>query len=467
MRETTNQSPVVEGEIVSGRYRVERVLGIGGMGVVVAATHLQLDQRVALKFLLPDAAAYPEVIERFAREARAAVQIRSEHVARVMDVGNLEDGAPFMVMEYLEGRDLAAVVRSVGRLSVEDTVDYVLQAGEAIAEAHRLGIIHRDLKPSNLFLVESHGVGSGTVKVLDFGISKATSLLGQGNMTQSAAMLGSPAYMSPEQMDSARDVDVRTDIWSLGLVVYELLAGVLPFAGDSLPKLCMEIATRPPAPLRNARPDVPAGLEAVVARCLQKDRTKRFDSVSDLAIALGPFAPRRSLLSIERIRALGTRSGAGAPSSSSVPGLAEPRVATALAPSGRTTHTGWGKTSGNRAPSWPWTLSAVGVVACVAAVGAALLLRAPQPHASAGSDPIRAAASVNATPLPPAPPIDVATATLVEAPPPPTAASAVPTSPSAAPRAALSARPQPVPASSARRSEAPRPHPQEAWEDER
>src|SRR3954465_531507 len=164
---------VHEGQILAGKFRIERVLGQGGMGVVVAATHLQLDQRVALKFLLPEALSNPEAVERFAREARAAVKIKSEHVARVADVGTLESGAPYMVMEYLEGSDLATWLQQRGKLPVEQAIEFVLQACEAIAEAHALGIVHRDLKPANLFVIQ-RADGVLAVKVLDFGISKAT-----------------------------------------------------------------------------------------------------------------------------------------------------------------------------------------------------------------------------------------------------------------------------------------------------
>src|SRR3954470_13666053 len=215
-----SEAPVQEGEILAGKYRVERVLGVGGMGVVVAATHLQLDERVAIKFLVPDALSSDEAVARFAREARAAVKIKSEHVARVIDVGTLDNGAPYMVMEYLEGGDLSRVLQAQGPLPVEDAVEYVLQACEAIAHAHVLGIVHRDLKPANLFLTKRND-GSQSVKVLDFGISKVLS----GNsgasssdaaMTRTRAVMGSPLYMSPEQMTSTRDVDGRTDIWALG-----------------------------------------------------------------------------------------------------------------------------------------------------------------------------------------------------------------------------------------------------------
>jgi len=180
------------GEILAGKYRIDRVLGAGGMGVVVAAHHLQLDERVAIKFLLPEMLAQQDAVMRFSREARAAVKIKSEHVARVTDVGTLETGAPYMVMEYLEGIDLAELVRR-GPLPITQAVDFVLQACEAIAEAHALGIVHRDLKPANLFLATLPG-GVQSVKVLDFGISKLTGLSasgGQDSATRTKALMGS------------------------------------------------------------------------------------------------------------------------------------------------------------------------------------------------------------------------------------------------------------------------------------
>src|SRR5687768_2291671 len=200
---------VREGDILVGKYRVERVLGLGGMGVVVAAQHLGLDQRVAIKFLFPEAFSHPEALLRFDREARAAAKIKSEHVARVTDVGTLENGAPYMVMEYLEGEDLAEYLRREGALRVEEAVQLVLQACEAIDEAHKLGIVHRDLKPANLFCIQKAD-GSRTIKVLDFGISKLTHSVPATRgmaMTGASAMMGSPLYMSPEQMRSPRTVD--------------------------------------------------------------------------------------------------------------------------------------------------------------------------------------------------------------------------------------------------------------------
>ncbi|RYE82619.1 MAG: serine/threonine protein kinase, partial [Myxococcales bacterium] len=264
-------APVQEGEVLAGKYQVERVLGVGGMGVVVAAKHLQLDQKVALKFLLPEALSNQDAVLRFEREARAAVKIQSEHVARVVDVGKLENGAPYMVMEYLTGNDLAEVMKVRGPMPFEEAVDWLLQASEAMAEAHSHGIIHRDLKPKNLFVIRRPD-GTSSLKVLDFGISKSMAP-GSGDaagLTNTTAVMGSPLYMSPEQLRSSRDVDARTDIWALGVILYELLAAHPPFTADTMPQLCMAIVSDPPPPLGVVRDDLPPGLEDVVLKALEK-----------------------------------------------------------------------------------------------------------------------------------------------------------------------------------------------------
>ncbi len=337
MKSAIDLAPVNEGDVLVGRYRIERAIGRGGMAVVVAATHLQLEQLVAIKFLLPHVLMEPDVVARFTREARAAVRIRNEHVARVMDVGNLDSGAPFIVMEYLEGQDLSSVVHSRGALPVPEAVDYILQACEALAVAHGLGIVHRDLKPANLFLVESHGANN--VKVLDFGISKNMALTSasgpDAGMTQSAFMLGSPSYMSPEQMNSAKNVDGLTDIWALGVTLYEFLTGEPPFQAESLPFLCMAILQQQPAPLRTRVPTVPEALERVVLRCLEKDKTRRYQSIGEFAAALEPFAPPRSRLSIERISSLAAKPppvpNSLAAASASAPSLGAPVVSSRTA----------------------------------------------------------------------------------------------------------------------------------------
>jgi serine/threonine-protein kinase len=296
---------VREGEILAGKYRVERVLGVGGMGVVVAARHIELDSRVALKFLLPSLLHNREAVTRFARESRAAVKIQSEHVARVLDVGTLHNGAPYMVMEYLEGGDLSAWLQERGPLPVEQAVDFVLQASVAVADAHGLGIIHRDLKPANLFCIRRSD-GQFVIKVLDFGISKLTDAARASeppsmSVTKTSAFMGSPLYMSPEQIQSAKDVDPRADLWALGVILFELLTRTVPFPGESFGEIAVKIAARDPMSLRSYRPDVPPALEEVIGRCLAKERGDRYANVGELALALLPFAPKRSKGLVERI----------------------------------------------------------------------------------------------------------------------------------------------------------------------
>jgi len=298
-----NEPPVREGDVLAGKYRVEKVLGVGGMGVVVAATHLQLEERVALKFLMKDALDSADAVARFAREARAAVKIKSEHVARVIDVGTLETGAPYMVMEYLEGRDLSQVIQFQGPLPPEDAVEYILQACEAIAQAHVLGIVHRDLKPANLFLIHRPD-GTAAVKVLDFGISKVTPAKGSSSdnaMTRTRTVMGSPLYMSPEQMTSTRDVDGRTDVWALGIILYELLCGQPPFTADTMPQLCGLILSGPTPSIRAVLPSIPPGLDAVLRRCMEKDPARRYPNIAEFTGALAEFAPRRARVSIDRV----------------------------------------------------------------------------------------------------------------------------------------------------------------------
>jgi len=288
------------GDVLAGKYRVERILGIGGMGMVVSATHLDLDQHVAIKFMLPAAMESAEAKQRFMREARAAGRLTSEHVCRVSDVGQFETGQPYIVMEFLQGQDLGTLLKRKGPLPIQQAVDYLLQAAEGMAEAHAHGIVHRDLKPDNLFLA-ARVDGSYVIKVLDFGISKAHVT---GIATKTGDIMGSPAYMAPEQMQSTRDVDERADIWSLGVILYQLISGRMPFIADTLPALCLSVIHDAPPSLASIRQDLPSGLAEVVMRCLAKDKNQRFATVLDLAKALSPFASEESVGAVTRIRSM-------------------------------------------------------------------------------------------------------------------------------------------------------------------
>jgi serine/threonine protein kinase len=281
------------GDILAGKYRVERVLGIGGMGMVVAATHLELDQPVALKFMLGELGTSPNLLDRFLREARAVAKLRGEHVCRIFDVGRLDNGSPYIVMELLQGEDFAAVLSREGKLEPQVAVTYMLQAIEGVAEAHAEGIIHRDLKPGNLFITTDRD-GTPLVKVLDFGISKSSS----APATRTGEVMGSPGYMAPEQMSNAKAADARTDIWALGVILYQALSSTMPWSGDSLPALCMSVISDPPPPLPET---VPAGLRAIVLRCLEKQQEARWSNVGELASALAPFGDPDATATAKRI----------------------------------------------------------------------------------------------------------------------------------------------------------------------
>jgi serine/threonine-protein kinase len=425
---------VREGDVLAGKYRVEKILGAGGMGVVVAAHHIHLDERVAIKFLLPTALASKEAVARFAREARAAAKIKSEHVARVSDVGTLENGAPYMVMEHLDGSDLAAWLHQRGALSVEQAVDFLLQASEAIAEAHAIGIVHRDLKPGNLFVIRRPD-GALSVKVLDFGISKTTSLGAiTSDITRTSAIMGSPLYMSPEQMQSAKDTDARSDIWALGVILQELLTGELPFMADSMPGLVAQILSTPPVPIREKRPDLPPGLDAVVARCLDRDRGRRFQSVAELAAALLPFAPKRSRLSYERISGVLKAAGLAGTTLATPPSSGD----SIAPPPGARTAASWGRTTEIKGKGRWLVLGGLGLAAAVGATVISLRARSTP-------DPSNASVAAISEPAPSGSPSMVP-------PNPQAAASGAETVPNAAPSGAAVTPPAqslPAPSSSA------------------
>jgi serine/threonine-protein kinase len=433
------------GRVIAGRYRIEGVLGRGGMGFVVAGQQLDLERPVAIKLLRPNLARDARPSQRFAREARAIAKMRSEHVVRVFDVAE-EAGIPFIVMERLRGHDLAQELAG-GPLSVAVTVEYMLQACEAVAEAHSLGIVHRDLKPSNLFLAEGFA-GRRTLKVLDFGVSKwlgpapdlATPL-----STSEGSFIGTPAYVSPEQLTRPESVDSRADVWAMGVVLYQCVSGCLPFEADSVPRLCAEILTAKPRPFDPSL-SIPGGLEQVIRRCLCKDLERRYANISELAQALRPYASPGSLHLLDSIEALSRGDGSEQRASQSP----APSAAGAQAPQTTLTFSHVPSRSSKSRARW---LTAVPLAAAIILVAAALAQRwtqaPPRPEESlrAGSASASARAAIKSPePIPSSTPVSTA--------------AVAPTTPSATPQprvtrkltqasTAASARPRATPAPSA------------------
>jgi len=278
-----NQDAIRRGTILSGKLRVERVVGQGSMGIVLEATDLQLQRRVAVKIMAPGRAGDHDARKRFLREARAAGRLSSEHVTRLIELGELDDGTPFLVMEYLVGSTLEQLLVRDGPPSIDVAVDWVLQALEGVAEAHRAGLVHRDLKPENLFLCERPG-RPPIVKVLDFGTVK--DLVTKGTkLTRTGSTMGSPAYMPPEQV-RAEDIDQRADVWAMGVTLYELISGHLPFGGESVMQTLAAILRDDPVPLQHRRPSVPSELGAIVTCALSKNPAGRYASANELLAAL-------------------------------------------------------------------------------------------------------------------------------------------------------------------------------------
>jgi serine/threonine protein kinase len=365
------------GELIGGKYRIIRRIGEGGMGVVYEAMHTRLQQRVAIKMLLPEMLDYPFVVPRFEREARAAGKLRSDNTARVLDV-DVSDGMPFMVMEFLEGADLGQILETDGALAIPDAVDCVMQGCNAMAEAHAQGIVHRDLKPSNLFVIAGM-----KVKLLDFGISKLESD-GDARVTATQTVVGTPLYMSPEQVRSAKHVDARSDIWSLGIILYELLTQRTPFEG-SMTAAAAAICIDTPPPIAQFRNNVPKGLEDAILGALEKDPNARVQSVQAFAASIAPYGSGRiSLPGGEPLRPM---SGRVLPFHSD-PTLPQLAPVTPRAPASSATLPGWTTRlhPGKRRTGWVLALfaaGAVGVGAIVARQSSRHLPPAEQPNIAA------------------------------------------------------------------------------------
>ncbi len=389
--------PLKIGDVVADAYHVERVVGVGGMAVVAVASHVSQRHRVAIKMLLPATASSAEVVKRFEREQRTLMQLHSEHTLRIYGAGN-HGNHPYMLVEYLEGSDLAELLKNQGPVPIETAVEYILQACHAIAEAHSLGITHRDLKPGNLFLTRRTD-GSPCLKVLDFGISKVTDTgpsSQEATLTRTKAVMGSPFYMSPEQMISARNVDARTDIWSLGITLHELLTKTLPFAANTAKQVCARILGDKPTPLRKIRPMYPQGLEETVLRCLQRRPEERFANIADFATQLAEFGPEHSRYAVTAIYELVQPSEL-----QTQPGTPDALLASDQPDPGDTTIYLEGSREQPRGRSWPALLFGLATFAVGTGVGWVLSLP---------TDPTRSVAATPAAEPDQAPPKQTSTA---------------------------------------------------------
>ena len=384
---------MVQGDVIDGKYRVEALIGEGGMGRVVAATHLAIGSTVAIKILKKEALATPEVPKRFLREARAAGRLRSEHVVKVIDLGTLPTGEPFMVMEMLHGKDLGQHLDIGGPIPIPFAVECVVQACEGLAEAHSHGMVHRDIKPANLF-VTNRPNGAPLVKVLDFGIATAAAGDFDHRLTATQSVMGSPSYMSPEQLRAARDVDARSDIWALGVTLYEVISGKQPFVGASLTALSISIVSDPHRPLEGQ----PRELVKIIDRCLAKDASARFANVAELSTALAPFMPNGTAAaelvagSLHQLSSSAPLTLHGLDQSRSRPlsvSTDPPPISTTQMASGETGTELPIASSGRR---WGWI--AGGLVAVAAGVVAVLVLNNYQATDAPSGEPAKAAAPV-------------------------------------------------------------------------
>lgn len=454
------------GSILLGKYRVERLLGRGGMGFVVAVRHETLGELFAIKMMLPEVLVYDDARERFIREARALARLKGEHVARVHDVGMFEDGTPYMVMEHLIGEDLNVILDKRGVLPLDEAALYVHQACEAVAEAHGLGIAHRDLKPANMFLTRT-STGAPCVKVLDFGISKDVSADKVGPaLTKTGMALGTPIYMAPEQLANTKRTDLRSDVWALGIILYELVTGKPPFYAEAVTELIAQVLTNTPTPPSQMRSEIPAAFDAVVLRCLEKKADQRFATVRAFMTALRPFMasatpslaqtilglqdPAMPSLSIDEATTLAIPKHSKAPplpaTNSAVPMLPtvplEPNLAllggqaSSMAPSnvegkprGGSAEGGWGgtKRTFTKTGKLPWLLAAALGSIVLVVLSTLVMTTSTRP-----ARPVTAASAVPRESAAPTVPVPVAPSVVVADKPMPTEQAATPPSESSA-----------------------------------
>ena len=383
------------GRVLDGRYRVERLLGRGGMGAVYEGRHAIVGKRVAIKMLHAEFAANEEVLKRFYREAQAAAAIGHKNIIDVMDVGVTPTGEPYLVMEYLEGEDLESMLARTGPLSVEAACAILEPALLALGAAHAKGIVHRDLKPANIFLCQVEG-GRPTVKLIDFGISKMSGGAGTTKLTQTGSLLGTPSYMSPEQARGGLDVDHRTDIYAMGVILYQMLTGELPFKGDNYNTLLISVLTESPRSLRELNPAIPADVDALVLKELDKDPAARSQSAAEMLAAFGrleAYKERESGMSLLGTKIKNGVAGGdlGGPSEGKGSKSSASRVLSQMA---KGTPGAWSGTAAKKGPS---KVLVVGLVAAVLIIGVVAIVLV---KGNSSSTPVTApvAAPVSAAP---------------------------------------------------------------------